>query len=65
MKDLINQYKFEADRLAEHTVFLKKELEEQEDVDIINRLNKRIKLLKEERYEILRDISDMMEGQKF
>lgn len=65
MKDLINQYQFEADRLAEHTAVLKKELKGQNDVDIVNRLSKRIRLLEAERYEILRDISDMKNGQKF
>ncbi len=65
MKDLINQYKFEADRLACHAAALKKELDGQDDVDITNRLRKRIRLLEIERYEILRDISDMKNGQKF
>ena len=65
MKDLINQYRFEADRLARHMAILKKELDGQDDVEIANRLEKRIKLIETERYEILRDISDMTEGQKF
>lgn len=65
LKDLINQYKFEADRLACHAAALRKELDGQEDMDIINRLKKRIRLLETERYEILRDISDMQNGQKF
>ncbi len=64
MKDLINQYRFEADRLACHAASLRKELEAQEDMDIAAHLIKRIRLLEAERYEIIRDISDMKHSQK-
>lgn len=73
MKDLINQYRFEADRISQHLVVLKKELAAvpyielatQENIELVNRLKARIRLLEEERYEIIRDINDMEKGQSF
>lgn len=65
MKELINQYQFEADRIAEHIIALKAELAAEQDVELVNRLRQRLRVLEEERYEILRDIQDMKIGQSF
>ncbi len=65
MKELINQYQFEADRIAEYINALKAELADESDIELVNRLRERLKVLEEERYEILCDIKDMKIGQSF
>lgn len=65
MKELINQYRFEADRIEQYISALKKELAFRRDVELVNSMSARIRLLEEERYEILRDISDMQNGMGF
>lgn len=73
MKDLIKQYHSEASRIADYLSSLKKELAvqenielaAQENIELVNSMRARIRLLEQERYEIIRDIIDMEKGQSF
>ncbi len=61
MKELIENYKAEVERLEQHSKKLAQMIKTERDIDIVNGLTARKKLIDIEKFELLTDIRSMQE----
>lgn len=61
MRELIENYKAEVERLEQHSKKLAQMIKTERDIDIVNGLTARKKLIDIEKFELLTDIRSMQE----
>ncbi len=61
MRELIESYKAEVERLEQHSKKLAQMIKNERDIDIVNGLTARKKLIDIEKFELLTDIRSMQE----
>lgn len=61
MRELIESYKAEVERLEQHSKKLAQMIKTERDIDIVNGLTARKKLIDIEKFELLTDIRSMQE----